>query len=507
MGWNRDTSLARIAKDLERLDADGGVNVEKLKREMDFDNLTDKQCREIYGAHVYAMINNFPEYATAPTKDNDYKKFIRSVHSYQSTVAHIVESIFDAAFVHFQGPKLHAVVYRPIDDAKKIADKAVLLQLALHDFVANVFNGSSGVAGDFKLASGSDLGDAIGTRNGQISDRELLFIGDPANQAAKVIGSGGTDRIRPNVYKALSDDIKALCTPNSDSTFYTVSATATKLAELLKARGIAWDHEALRKRVKEKENSITLDEIVYSDANEKIDPDSLSIRNNKRVTAASIFVDLSGFTKYVHSKTDDAGKKVALRVFHAIRRESSLISKNDYDGVRIQYQGDRIQTIFHIPKGEEPKFALEALKAAAAMHSAIEDTLRQKLPEIKDIHYAIGIDLGTTLVTKLGSHGQRDRICLGTAVENAQKLEEKQAQAKQTAVSKKVYDLLPGYAQKPFTATDDYYVATSLTLDALEKAEKGMQGGAVTVSKTTTGMAVSSSGTGTRVEPAKSWGT
>ncbi|HKU81102.1 MAG TPA: adenylate/guanylate cyclase domain-containing protein [Candidatus Tumulicola sp.] len=417
-----------------------------------------------------------------------------------------MENIFDAAFVHFQGPKVHAIVYRPIDQATKIADKAVLMQLALHDFAKNVFNGVSGVQGDFKVASGSDLGNAIGTRNGQQSDRELLFIGDPANQAAKVIGSGGTARIRPRVYEALSDDVKAICTPNADSSFYTAAPSTEKLVALLKDRGITWDHKALEALVKAKEGTITLDEIEYSDANEKIDPDSLSIRNNKRVTAASIFADLSGFTKYVESKTDNAGKKGALRVFHAIRRESSLISKTDYDGVRIQYQGDRIQAIFHIPKGEEAKFALEALKAAAAMHSAIEDTLREKLPDIKDIHYAIGIDVGSTLVTKLGSHGQRDRICLGTAVENAQKLEDKNAQAEQTAISRKIYDLLPEYAQKPFTMTDDYYVVTGLTLDALEKAQQAMKGGAVNVAKTTTGMTVSSSGSGTRVEPAKSWG-
>src|SRR5580704_12071618 len=167
MGWNRDRSLGRIDEDLKRLDADGGVTVEKLKREMDFDNLTDKRCREIFGAHVYATMSDFPEYATAPTKDNEYKKFIRGIHAYQSTAAYIVETIFGAAFVHFQGPKLHAVVYRPIDDQTKIADKALLMQLALHDFAANVFNGATAATGDFKLASGSDIGDVIGTRNGQ----------------------------------------------------------------------------------------------------------------------------------------------------------------------------------------------------------------------------------------------------------------------------------------------------------------------------------------------------
>jgi class 3 adenylate cyclase len=503
MGWNRDRSLERIGEDLKRLDAGGGVTVEKLKREMDFENLTDKQCREIFGAHVYTRVSNFSECATAPTKENDYKKFIRGTHAYQSTVAYIVEAIFGAAFVHFQGPKLHAVVYRPIDDQTKIADKALLLQLALHDFTSNVFNGATAATRDYELASGSDIGSVIGTRNGQVADRELLFVGNPANRAAKIISTGA--RTLPNLYAALSDDLKSLCTANSSGTVYSAKASQAQLDELVANRGIDWNRAVLKKQVEDKEASVSLDEIAYSDANEKIDPDALSIRNNKRVTAASVFADISGFTGYVEAKSDDAGKKEALRAFHAIRRESSLICKSDYDGVRIQYQGDRIQAIFHMPKGDEQKIALEALKAAAAMHSAIEDTLRERLPEINDIHYAIGIEIGATLVTKLGGHGQRDRICLGTAVENAQLLEDKIAKARETAISESCYGFLPDYIQKLFTKSGDDFVA-ALTLDKIEKAEKSASGGGpVHVGKSATGFVVSSGGVGTRVEPAKSW--
>ncbi len=94
MGWNTDKSLERIKKDLERLDSGGGVTVEKLTTKADFENFTDKKCREIRGAHIYALVSNFDEYATDPTKTTDYKKFLRSVHVYQMVVAHIVESVF-----------------------------------------------------------------------------------------------------------------------------------------------------------------------------------------------------------------------------------------------------------------------------------------------------------------------------------------------------------------------------------------------------------------------------
>jgi len=504
MAWNSENSLERINQDLERLDSGDGVTVEKLKTKADFENFTDKKCREIRGAHVYALISNFDEYATDATKTNDYKKFIRSVHVFQATAAYIVETLFDAVFVHFQGPKLHAVVYRPIDDDAAIAKKAFLLQLAVHDFVSNVFNKTTAADTEYKLASGSDLGDAIGTRNGQVTDREMLFIGDPANLAAKVVGEASA-RIRSAVYDQLPKEMKDACTKAASGDHYRVSVGQGTLDTWLSATGITWDRAALKKRVEDAEAGIPLAEIKYSEADKRIDPDSLSVRNNKRVTAASVFADISGFTAYVKSKTTDKGKKAALRAFHAIRRESSVICKTDYEGVRIQYQGDRIQAIFHLPNGDSAAMALEALRAAAAMQSALEGPLREALGDLDDIHYAIGIDVGTTLVTKLGAYGDRDRICLGTAVENAQLLEDKVAKAQEIAVSADVYDLLPENVQKLFTARGTAFVAKDLTLGKLGKALKAMETYAsVNVIKGGSGSSVAPSATGS-VTATKPW--
>ena len=70
-----------------------------------------------------------------------------------------------------------------------MAAEALLLQLVVRDFVRSVFNPAFPDLGDFEVAGGADLGDAIGTRNGLRADRELLFLGSPANHAASVAGS------------------------------------------------------------------------------------------------------------------------------------------------------------------------------------------------------------------------------------------------------------------------------------------------------------------------------
>src|ERR671927_1655560 len=113
MGWDYDRSYDRIKA---HLDSMGTVEVEKLVREADLDNLlSETRCREIYGSHVYVQVSNFPRLASQEPDDEDaYKELIQAVHLYQCEVSRIVGQgdIFDALRVHFQGAKLHALIYR-----------------------------------------------------------------------------------------------------------------------------------------------------------------------------------------------------------------------------------------------------------------------------------------------------------------------------------------------------------------------------------------------------------
>ena len=153
MSWNYDKSKERIKKHADNL---GEIQIEKLKREADLNNLlTETCCREIHGAHVYVHVNNFAKMATEKVSDEkEYKRFIQAVHIYQREVARIVEHAnkFDGLRVHFQGAKLHALFYRPIDKTEKLAIKAFFLQLVLKDFVCNVFNPAFPFNDDFELA-------------------------------------------------------------------------------------------------------------------------------------------------------------------------------------------------------------------------------------------------------------------------------------------------------------------------------------------------------------------
>jgi len=473
MSWNYDDSLKRIGDHMNNM---GEIEVEKLVREADLNSLlTETKCREIHGAHVYVYITNFSRIATESIPDEtEYKRFIQAVHVYQREVARIVETIFDGLRIHFQGSKLHALFYRPIDKTEELATKAFLLQLVLKDFVSSVFNPAYPLLDNFSIAGGADVGDAIGTRNGRRDDRELLFLGACANYAAKIISSAGRLRISKEMYDALPEDLRELCAKTDNEEIFQINALSQKeLDALLEKYDIKWDREKSEERVKEDKRNHPLKDIDYSTANELIDLDSLSIWKNKRVLAASIFGDVTGFTAYIDRAETDEEKRKALRVLHAIRKEMATVVSVDYNGLRVQFQGDRVQGLFHMPKNEEADIATEAVDAAVGLQSSMEKTIKVKLPEANELHLAVGVDIDITLVSKLGTRAHRDRICLGAPVENAAKYEEK-CSGGQIGISKRIYDALPERLSKHFKYDSGVgcYVANDLTADKVERAAK-----------------------------------
>jgi hypothetical protein len=138
---------------------------------------------------------------------------VQAIHLYHREVSRIVEDVdlFDGVRIHFQGPKLHALFFRPIDSRAALATKAVLLQLVLRQFVGQVFNPAFPKLPALTVAGGADLGNAIGTKNGMDGDRELLFLGAPANYAAKIIGAPGQIRATEGIFSALPERLRRLC--------------------------------------------------------------------------------------------------------------------------------------------------------------------------------------------------------------------------------------------------------------------------------------------------------
>jgi class 3 adenylate cyclase len=512
VSWDHSRSVERIR---DHLNSMGEIAVEKLKKEADLEKLlSETTCRDIFGSHVYVPVSNFARLASCATDKDEITRLIQSVHIYQREVSRIVENTFDGLRVHFQGSRLHTLFYRPIDNAKDLSVRSVLLQFVLQDFVSYAFNPVFSARADYVICGGSDIGEVVGTQDGVKGDRELLFVGGAANHAAHVIGPSGKFRLSESVFDELPKEIQSFCVrlPETSPAEYQLTIIdRTQLDELCRANGISWDRDESKRRIEAECKQFPLADIAYSGASALIDLESLSIKNNKRVLAASIFADLSGFTAYIDSAESNDKKVAALRVMHAVRKEFARVLTSDFEGLRIQYQGDNVQAIFHLPDDDEVAIAKKAVKAAAGLQSSMETSLKECLPEASELHLAVGIDVGTTVISKLGTHGARDRICLGEPVETASGIQQS-ISGRETGISSRVYDALPEELQAIFTKYKDqnFYVSKDLTTERLERVEEGKMydGNApVYLKRTLTGIAVSEgeAGGGRPVKPSRTY--
>lgn len=511
MAWQKDRSSERVQKHLDNM---GEIDVSKLTREADLEKLLSETCcRQIYGTHIYVPVSNFTKLVSdEPDGDECYKELIQALNIYQREVSRIVEwdSIFGGVRVHFQGAKLHALFYRPIDAAEKLATKATMLQLVLRDFVKNVFNPAFPDFDDFQIAGGADIGDAIGTRNGMRDNRELLFLGRPANYAAKIVSNFGRLRLTEELYDELPEDLQDLCT-ETEGVYQLAAITQKQLDELTKKYEIGWDRDLSAGRIEDDKEQFPLSVIAYSSADTKINLDELSIRNNKRVLAATVFGDITGFTDYIDGAATEAARKKALKNFHVIRREMARVIKNDFDGLHVQFQGDRVQGLLHLPKDDEKQIATDSTDAAVGLQSSMEEVLRQKLSGIENLKMAGGVDQDTTLASKTGTRGHRDRLCVGDSVEEAARCEET-CSGGETGITKTIYDLLPDRLKQHFewNKVKRCYVAdglTTATVEAASRASSVYAGAAVYVRSDAGGARVSSeAGSNARkIVPGKSY--
>ena len=466
MPWNYDKSKERIGNYLKKLDKLGPIVVQPLVREMDLNNLSEVNCREIDGAHIYIDVSNFSQMVSDSTyQRDDYKRLIRSVHLYQREISRLADD-YGLVKVHFQGPRLHAIIYKPYDEPSKIATRVLLFALIVKQFVRTVFNPFFPNYGDFKIAAGIDIGKAIGTRNGAKGDREMLFIGNPANHAAKILGQYGNIRLTQNVFNNLPDELKAITFATSQEDVFCVDSglSPKNIESLLDQYDMTWSAATSEKRLQEDCDSLPLSKIEVSSAQVPIVFETLSAHCNKRITAASVFADVSGFTRYIDGLVTDFDKAQALRMLHAIRYEMDRVLKDDYQGIRVQYQGDRVQGLFHLPQDDEARISEKSVHAAGAFQSSMQETIPLWIPESRSLGIAVGIAIGGTLASRLGIKGELDRICIGEAVQYAALCEEG-CNAKETGITRDVYDVINDDLKSLFSfkTSRSMYVSSKLT--------------------------------------------
>jgi class 3 adenylate cyclase len=473
--WNEEDARERLQKGY---DETKDLELKPLTKEMDLENLSPTKCRIVTGVQLYLDVVNIQALLDEAGEDKEkLSKLLRHAHVYERLMTNLLYDFDGAEKVHFQGARLHAVTYKPYDTSE-VKDPALKRVSAAREFVAQSEELAVLIAEEtgfsFKLEAGIETGDAIATMNGQEGSRELLFIGEPANVAAKKLtGKAGT-RYGPNAWSL----VPRLPAPEPLP-------------------------EKWKKAVTDEVASNPISQFELFEPRERIDYDKLGLRTAK-LDNNSFFADLSGFTKLVAAAADNNAKRELLRCLHAVRSEMRYVVRTDYEGDHIQYQGDRIQGIFYKAAGSS-RFVSKSVEAALAMQSMMK-LCREMFSTLADVGMTVGIDFGRVLITQLGIKGNRDIIVLGKSVPAASELQDA-ATPGQTRISAAVFDDLEDELADLFEQDEDdeqVYISTAdaETLSAKQDS-KAYSGKVVFHGSASSGARVTASTAG--VVPVRSW--
>lgn len=470
--WNEADARKRLQKSY---DESKDLDLKPLTKEMNLENLSPTDCRVVTGVHLYLDVVNFQSHLDDAGEDKEeLRKLLRHLHVYQRLLTSLLYEVDGAEKVHFQGARLHAVFYKPYDttDVKDPPSKRLA---AARQFVAQAKELTALIAKEtgysFSLEAGLEAGETIATMNGQGGSRELLFVGEAANVAAKKLtGKAGT-RYGP---------VAAPLVPNLPA------------PEPLPER---WEKAAAEECAS---NPISRFELF--EPRERIDYDKLGARTAK-LDGATLFSDLSGFTKLVSGAKDAAAKRELLRCLHAVRSEMRYIVRPDYDGDHVQYQGDRIQGLFY-GAAASSRYNSKSFEAAAAMHSLVK-LCREMFAPLGSVGMTVGIDHGRVLVSQLGIRGNRDIVVLGASVGCASQLQDGST-AGETRISTAVFEKLEKALAELFKKEGDVYVSTADAEVVAVKHDARAYGAKVEIQgSASAGVRVVASTSG--VQPVRSW--
>lgn len=471
--WNEKEARERLRKSY---DETKDLVLKLLTKEMNLENLSPTDCRIVRGVHLYLDVVNLQGLLDDAREDQEkLRKLLRALHVYQRVTTKLLYEIDGAEKVHFQGARLHAVVYKPYDTTD-VKDPDVKRLSAARQFVTQTEELSRLVADEsgfsFELEAGLESGETIATMNGQDGSRELLFVGEAANVAAKNLTGKRGVRFGP-VAESL---IPKLAAPDP-----------------LTDR---WE-----KIVREEYDNNPISKFELFEPRERLDYDTLGSRTAK-LDGASFFADLAGFTKLVSAAKDDSAKRELLRVLHAVRREMRQVVRTECEGDHIQYQGDRIQGLYYEAAATAP-YICKAVEAGATMQSVIKICC-EEFPTLANVGMTVGIDLGRVLVSQLGLRGNRDVVVLGKSTAGASALQDSAAEG-EMRISTEVFDKLEPDLAECFVKDGSCYASTADAEQVGSRQESASFAGKVAV--------VGSAGTGTRVipsangiRPARSWG-
>lgn len=470
--WNHD----RAAKHIDQKIADvEEITIKDYVRDMSLESIPTSTAYRVDGVHMYADIMNLEDMLniTAVEGTECHKRTLRFLDQHYRAVKRILNKV-DARRVDFHSQRLHSLFTKPYNtesgaETKRVQRAVATAQLII-DVLAETGDDDEQIPAA-KVRIGIDTGLALAVNNGRSGYREPLFLGDPANHAAKLASNNKargiylTNNARKAIGLAESDE------PEKSA----LTAIEIKACQDAAKLDVTSDEIVEEWREDLKKNPIGGYQFSrQTPPLRDMDIYSLTPANSKRQEMVSLYADIDGFTAYVadhiNEKTDDV-----VRTLHVIRSELERVVTSDFEGRRVRFIGDCVQALScdgTAHTTDEEKSVSEATRLAGALRSSFNlaiERLNAEGIETGDLGLAIGFDLGPIDVTRLGAKGNRVRCAIGRSVIESEK-RQCACSGVETAIGQVAYDAASKAVQNLFgksrkTSHLDYNEATEALAD------------------------------------------
>ena len=437
--WKKGEAEARINARIEDVE---DVEIVEYKRDMSLQNIPINCAYRVKGVHLYADIVNLDE-MLGTEAETAHKRALRFLNQHYRAVHRILNRV-EAIRVDFHNQRLHAVVAKPYDTEDGAEAMRVHRAVAIAQLIIDVLRETGSEEDKIEPAQvrvGIDTGTALAVNNGRAGYREPLFLGRPANHAAKRAGGGAEVGIF-----LTNDARKVIGLPAlNDEDGTPLSAAQVAVSQKKANLGVSKDEIVEEWRQDLDDNPIGAFEFTrHSPPFRDLVIEDLTPANSRRQEAISCYADIDGFTAYVDRHINDNAEDV-VRCFHVIRAEMDAVLSMDFGGRKIRFIGDCLHGVMAEGTAfttEEEETVSAAVLCAGGLRSSFNLT-RQKLEvagvAVDGLGLQIGLEYGMITVTRLGMKGDRIRCSVSRSI-LASEAEQGRCAANDTAIGEAAYN-------------------------------------------------------------------
>lgn len=416
--WNNDRSKKRIDEQIEKLK---DVEIVEYTKEMSLASIPSTKAYRMDSVHLYADILNLNEILSTTDIEGTrcHQRTLRFLNLHYRAV-HRILSKCDAIRVDFHNQRLHSVVAKPYNSETDAEAKRIRRAVAIGQLIIDVLKETGDASDDIpsaKVSVGIDSGKSLAVNNGRRGGREPLFLGTPANHAAKhaICTTSG-------IY--LTNEARAVIGLKAVTHSVRTALTTSEVQACQEAAKLDVTKDQIVKEWKKDLEETPISQFEFSGHTppmKNLEIEQLTPSNSRRQELLSIYADIDGFTKYVGDNIEGNPKDV-VRTLHVIRSELDAALTSDFEGRRIRFVGDCIHGV--ICEGtaqttDTEESISEATRCVGALRSSFDlsvERLKAKSVVAGSLGLAIGFEYGPTAISRLGMQGDRVRCCVSRSV-------------------------------------------------------------------------------------------